>query len=172
MERNNLLLPIILIIVIVIVLLLAFSGSNTFQMGQITFDYPEGWSQSSNVGDFNNGTLYSEVVFTSNFANSDGSSQDAYIIIQMQQKTQNSLNIPSTNLLLVNTTNATVGSINMMANFTATQLGNYGPEMAEKVTIIEQGNYYLVITYITPLYAINQTSEAYNQILQTLNVSR
>ncbi len=40
--------------------------------------------------------------------------------------------------------------------------------MVEKVTVIEQGNYYLVITFITPPNALNQTSEAYNQILQTL----
>jgi len=170
MERNNFILPVILILIIVIVLISVFSSGNTFQMGQISFDYPNGWSQSSIVGDFNNGTLYNEVIFTSMFENSDGMSQDAYIIIQMQQKTQNTLNIPSTNLLLTNTTGTTVGSIKV-ANFTATQMGNYGPEIAEKVTIIEEGNYYLVITYITPTYAANQTSEAYNQILQTLTIS-
>jgi len=170
MERNNLILPVILILVIVVVLLIAFTGSNTFQMGQISFDYPDGWSQESIIGDFSSGTLYSEVIFTSTFTNTDDSSGEAYIIIQMQQKTQNSLNLPSTNVLLSNTTNSTSESINI-ANLTATQLGNFGPEMAEKITIIEQGNYYLVITYITPLYAVNQTSEAYNQILQTLSIS-
>ena len=170
MERNNLLLPVILILVIFAVLLLAFSDVNTFQMGQISFQYPDGWSQSSNVGDFNNGTLYSEVIFTSTFENSDGVSQDAYIIIQMQQKAQSSLNLPSINYIVENTTNTTVGTINV-ANFTATQLGNYGPDLTEKVTIIEQDNYYLVITLITPSYAVNQSFEAYNQILQTITIS-
>jgi len=169
LERNNLILPIIIIVVMLVVILIAFSGSNTFQMGQISFDYPDSWSQNSNVGDFSNGTLYSEVVFISTFENSDGASEEAYIIVQMQRKNQNSLNLPSPNLLVENTTNTTVGSINV-ANLTATQLGNYGPDMAEKVTIIEQGNYNLVITYITPTYALNQTSEAYNQILQTLTI--
>ncbi len=99
MERNNIFLPVILVVVIVIVLLLVFAGGNTFQMGQISFEYPNGWSQISNVGDFNNGTLYSEVTFTSTFENADGMSQDAYIIIQMQQKAQSSLNLPSTNYI-------------------------------------------------------------------------
>lgn len=166
MERNNVILPVLLILVIVVVLLFTFSGSNTFQMGQITFDYPNGWSQTSNVGDFSNNSLYSEVTFSSTFENSDGVLQDANIIIQMQRKAQNSLNLPSTSYIVENTTNTIIESVKV-ANFTATQLGNYGPNMAEKVTVIEQGNYYLVITFITPPYAVNQTSEAYNQILQT-----
>jgi hypothetical protein len=169
MDRNNLILLGVLIILVVMILVVVFSGSSTFQMGQVSFEYPGGWSQNSLVGDFSNGSLYSEVTFTSSFTDSNGQSQTAYIIIQIQKKTQNSINLPSTNFIVTNTTNSSVGSVNI-SNITATQLGNYDSDLAEKVTVIELGKYYLVVTYITPPFAINQTAEAYNQILQTIKI--
>lgn len=171
MERENLILGGILVAVflIIFVLALAYSGNNTFQMGKISFEYPDGWSQASTVGNFSNTSLYSEVTFTASFSNTNGTSQPAYIIVQMQEKIPGSINLPSTSTI-VNTTDSSVSSVNV-SNITATQLGNYNTNMAEKTTIIQQGNYYFVITFITPSYAINQTTTAYNMILQTLSLS-
>ncbi|MCE5213541.1 MAG: hypothetical protein LLF83_02335 [Methanobacterium sp.] len=170
MDRNDIILPGALILIILAALVILLSGSSTFQMGQISFDYPNGWTQSKMAGDFSNGSLYSEVIFSSAFTDSNGQSQTAYIIIQMQKKTQNSINLPSTNYIVTNTTNSSMDTVNV-SNITATQLGNYDSQMAEKVTVIEIDDYYYIITYITPPFAINQTSEVYNQIIQTFKVS-
>ena len=172
MDRESFILPGILIVVVLIILVLvvAFSGNNTFQTGKVSFQYPSGWSQTSLVGNFSNTSLYSEVIFTANIADSNGTSQPSYIIVQMQQKVQGTINLPSTNSIVTNTTNSSVSSLNV-DNLSATQLGNFGPTSAEKVTIIQQNNYYYVITAIGPTYAINQTSTAYNKILKTLMIS-
>lgn len=172
MDRENYILPGILILVLLIVLVVAisFSGNSTFQMGKVSFQYPSGWSQNSPVGNFSNESLYSEVTLTSNIVNANGTSQTAYIIIQMQQKTQGVINLPSTQSIVANTTNSSVSSVTV-SNFTATQLGSSGPNSAEKVTIIDQGNYYYVITFISPTNVLGQTSDAYNMILKTLKIS-
>ncbi len=172
MDRESFILPGILIVVVLIILVLvvAFSGNNTFQMGKVSYQYPGGWSQSSLVGNFSNTSLYSEVTYTANYADSNGTNQPAYIVIQMQQKVQGSINLPSTSFIVSNTTNSSVSTLNV-ANLTATQLANSGPTSAQKTTVIQQNNYYFVITYITPSYAVNQTSTAYNMILQTLKIS-
>lgn len=158
-----------MVLLIVLVVAIAFSGNNTFQMGKISFQYPNGWSQDNPIGNFSTGSLYSQVTFTSNVVNANGTSQPSYIIIQLQQKAQGVINLPSTSSIVTNTTNSSVSSLTV-DNFTATQVGNAGSNMAEKTTIIEQNNYYLVITYICPPYALNQTSDAYNMILKTLKI--
>lgn len=169
MDRESFILPGLLIVVVLIILavIVAFSGTNTFQMGKVSFQYPNGWSQTSLVGNFSNSSIYSEATLTNSFANPNGTVQPSYITIQMQQKVQGVLNLPSTNFVALNTTNSSVSSLNV-GNLSATQLGNVGPSSAVKTTVIQQSNYYLVITYITPIYAVNQTSTAYNMILQTL----
>lgn len=171
MDRDNFVLfgILILVLVIIVVLVVAFSGNNTFNSGKISFQYPTGWSQVSSVGNFSNTSLYSEVTLTSNIADSNGNIQPAYMIVQMQQKVQGVINLPSTSSIIANTTNSSVSSVNIN-NFTATQLGASGVNVAEKVTIIEQGDYNIVITLISPLYALNQTSDAYNTLLKTLKI--
>ena len=172
MDRDSFIIPGILIVVLLIVLVVAisFSGNNTFDMGKVSFQYPGGWSQNTPVGNFSNESIYSEVTFTSNVVSTNGTSQPAYIIIQMQQKTQGAINYPSTESIVTNTTNSSVSSANV-SNYTATQLGSTGSNLAQKTTIVQISNYYLVITYITPTYALNQTSDAYNMILKTLTIS-
>lgn len=172
MDRESFVLPGILIAVLIIILLLVvvFSGNNTFDLGKVSFQYPAGWSQTSTVGNFSNTSLYSEVTFTSNVLDVDGSSQPAYIIIQMQKKAQGVINLPSTSTIVTNTTNSSVSSVSIN-NMTATQIGAIGGKIAQKVTIIEQDDYYLVLTFICPPHAINQTSEAYNMILKSLKIS-
>jgi hypothetical protein len=171
MDRESFILPGILILVLIIILLLvvAFSGNNTFNSDKVTFQYPAGWSQSSTVGNFSNTSLYSQVVFTSNVLDANGNSQPAYIIVQMQQKAQGVINLPSSSSVVANTTNSSVSSVNV-DNITATQLGGTGNSIAQKVTIIEKNNYYYVITFICPPYALNQTTEAYNTILKSLKI--
>jgi hypothetical protein len=172
MDRDSFVIPgiLILVLVIIIVVVVAFSGPNTFNSGKISFQYPAGWSQASSVGNFSNESLYSEVTLTTSITNTNGSMQSAYIIIQMQQKTQGVLNLPSTTSIVTNTTNSSVSSTNVN-NLTATQLGSSGANMAEKVTIIEKNNYYFVITFITPPQVLNQTTDAYNELLKTLQIS-
>lgn len=171
MDRDNFVLfgILILVLVIIVVLVVAFSGNNTFNSGKISFQYPAGWSQVSSVGNFSNTSLYSEVTLTSNIADSNGNIQPAYMIVQMQQKVQGVINLPSTSSIIANTTNSSVSSVNIN-NFTATQLGASGANVAEKVTIIGQGDYNIVITLISPPYALNQTSDAYNMLLKTLKI--
>lgn len=171
MDRDNIVLPgiLILVLLIILVVVIAFAGNNTFTMGKVTFQYPGGWSQSSPVGNFSNTSLYSEVTLTSNIPDANGNSQTAYIIIQVQQKPQGAINLPSTTSLVTNTTNSSVSSLTV-DNFTATQLGSSGANIAEKSTIIDQNNYYMVITFICPPYALNQTSDAYNMILKSLKI--
>lgn len=171
MDRESFVLPGILIVVLIIILVLvvAFSGNNTFNTGKVSFQYPGGWSQNAVIGNFSNTSLYSEVTFTSNIADANGNTQPAYIIVQMQQKAQGVINLPSTSTIVTNTTNSSVSTVNV-SNFTATQLGGTGDKIAQKVTIIEQNNYYLVITFICPPYALNQTSDAYNMVLKTMKI--
>lgn len=171
MDRENYILPgiLILVLIIVLVLVVAFSGNNTFTSDKISFQYPAGWSQSSMVGNFSNTSLYSQVTFTANIMDSNGNTQPAYILVQLQQKAQGVINLPSTSTIVTNTSNSSVSSVNV-DNITATQLGSTGNGISQKVTIIEKNNYYIVITYICPPFALNQTTEAYNTILKTLSL--
>lgn len=172
MDRDSYILPgiVILIVLIVVVLAIAFSGNNNFQMGQVSFQYPNGWSQNHVVGNFSNSSLYSEATFTSSIPDANGQSQTAYIVIQMQQKAQGQLNFPS-NSTVMNTTNSSINPVVVGNNTTATQLGSLGTNIAAKMTIIEVNNYYYAIEFVCPPYALNQTSTAYNTILKTLKIS-
>lgn len=158
-----------MVLVVVLVLVVAFSGNNTFDSGKISFEYPAGWSQVSSVGNFSNTSLYSEITLSSNIADANGNIQTSYIVVQMQQRAQGVLNLPSTSSIVGNTTNSSVSSVNVN-NFTATQIGSSGTNMAQKVTIIEQNDYNIVITFICPPTALNQTTEAYNMLLKSLKI--
>ncbi len=172
MDRDSFILPgiLILVLIIILVVVVAFSGNSTFNQGKVSFQIPGGWSQTASVGNFSNTSLYSEVTFSSNIADSNGNTQPAYIIVQMQQKAQGVINLPSTSSIVGNTTNSSVSSINV-GNFTATQLGSAGTNMVQRVTIVEQSNNYYIITMIAPKYALNQTSDAYNMVLKTFKIS-
>lgn len=169
MDQDRLILPAIIIIVILIVAIIiaALAGNNTFNSGGLSFEYPKLWSQDHVVGDFSNNSLYSEVTLTANIP--DRTSPTSYIVIQMQKRSQGTLKLPGTNEIVMNTTNSTIGTTNV-GNIKATQLGTYGPNVAEKVTIIETSSYYLVLEYICPPSALNQTETDYNTILQTLKL--
>ena len=170
MDRDNLIIAgIIIAVVVIVAIVLAVSvGNNTFTSGNVSFQYPKSWSQNHVVGDFTNNSLYSEITLTANIP--DRQSQTSYIVIQMQKKSQGTLQLPGTNTIVMNTTNSTVGSANI-GNFKATQLGSYGSDVAQKVTIVDTGSNYIVLEYICPPNAINQTEQAYNLILQTFNIS-
>jgi hypothetical protein len=170
MNRDRLILTgiIIIVVAIVAILIVSFVGNNTFNSGNLYFQYPKSWSQDHAVGTFDNNSLYSEVTLTANIP--DRQSPTSYIVIQMQKKSQGTLQLPGTNEIIMNTTNSTVGTTNI-GNIKATQLGTYGPTVAQKVTIIDTGNYYIVLEYICPPNALNQTEESYNTILQTLRLS-
>ncbi|MEN4017927.1 MAG: hypothetical protein PQ975_09980 [Methanobacterium sp.] len=169
MERNRLILPgIIVAVVVIIAIIAALSfGNNVFNTGKLYFEYPKSWGQNHVVGDFTNNSLYSEVTLTANIPNTQ--SPTSYIVIQMQRKSQGTLQLPGTNTIVMNTTNSTVETADI-GNIKASQFGTRGPDVAQKVTIIETGNYYFVLGYICPPYALNQTEEAYNMILNTLNI--
>ena len=122
------------------------------------------------VGNFSNGSLYSAVTLTTNYADSNGKNQPAYIIVQMQQKATGTLNLPSTNNILMNTTNSSVSSASVN-NATATQIGSAGTNIASKYTLIDKNNYYYLLTYICPRFALNQTENSYNSILASLQIS-
>jgi hypothetical protein len=170
MERNRLILPgIIIAVVVIIAIIAALSfGNNVFNTGKLYFEYPKSWGQNHVVGDFTNNSLYSEVTLTANIPNAQ--SPTSYIVIQMQRKSQGTLQLPGTNTIVMNTTNSTVETADI-GNIKASQFGTRSPDVAQKVTIIETGNYYLVLGYICPPDALNQTEEAYNMILNTLNIS-
>jgi hypothetical protein len=87
----------------------------------------------------------------------------------MQKNPRGHLQLPGTNTIVINTTNSTVGTTNV-GNITATQFGTYGPSLAQKVTIIDTGNYYYILEYICPPNALNQTETDYNSILKTLSI--
>ncbi len=171
MENDRLILPaiIILLILIVAVLIAAFAGNNTFNSGNIYFEYPKSWSQESSVGDFNNNSLYSQVTLTSKIP--DSNSPTSYIIIQMKKRSQGPLKLPGTYDILMNNTNSTNGTTNV-SGFTGMQLATFGPDVAQKVTIIETSGYYFTIEYICPTAALNQTATDYNTILQTLRLQQ
>ena len=172
MDRNQYFLPVIVILVVVIALIIAlsFSGNNTFNTGTVSFQYPNSWSQDNVVGNFSSSSIYSSVTLTSNYADSSGKNQPAYIVLQMQQKSTGSLNLPSTNNILINTTNSSVASTSVN-NITASQVGSVGTNIASKYTIIDKNNNYYLVTYICPRFALNQTEQAYNNILSTLKIS-
>ena len=161
---------IILVVILVLVIAVAFSGNNSYTMSTISFEYPNGWSQEQVIGNFSSTALYSSTTLTSNIADSNGQSQPSYIIIEKQQKAVGTLNLPTTNTLPMNTTNSTSSSVSV-DNITATQIGNLGTNMASKYTVIDKDNYYYILTFICPVYAVNQTQTAYNTILSSLNLS-
>ncbi|UTB33589.1 MAG: hypothetical protein NKF70_04990 [Methanobacterium sp. ERen5] len=172
MEKNQYLMPVIIVLVVIIALILALSvsGNNTFNTGTVSFQYPNSWSQDSLVGNFSNSSTYSSVTLTTNYADSNGKPQPTYIVLQMQEKATGSLNLPSTNNILLNTTNSSVASTTVN-NITASQVGSVGNNIASKYTIIDKDNNYYLITYICPRFALNQTEQAYNNLLQTLKIS-
>ncbi|MGC9517812.1 MAG: hypothetical protein ACP5C3_08975 [Methanomicrobiales archaeon] len=172
MEKEDLILPAILILVflILIVAIFSFSGNNTFQTGNVYFEYPNNWAQDHVVGNFSNSSIYSEVTLTASFNDDAGQTQTAYIIFIMQKRTEGLINIPSTNSILMNTTNSSVSSVSV-GNFQASQIGNIGNDIAQKLTIIQTSSHYYVVEYITPSFAFNQTENAYNQILETIRIS-
>ena len=106
MDRESYVLPGILIVILIVILVLvvAFSGDKTFNMGQVSFQYPAGWSESSTTGNFSNTSLYSEVTLTYDVIDSSGSTQTAYIIVQIQQKAKGVLNLPGTSSIIANNT--------------------------------------------------------------------
>ncbi|MBI4813297.1 MAG: hypothetical protein HY802_02885 [Methanobacterium sp.] len=118
MESRNLILTVavILVILLAFIVAMALSGNNSFQNGQLYFEYPNAWSQDYITGNFSQGTIYSEVTLKSNFP------------------------------------------------------GSYRQKIAQKTTVIEKNNYYYTIEYICLPSALNQTEEAYNQILQTFKI--
>ena len=139
-------------------------------MGTVSFQYPNSWSQENVIGNFNSSSLYSQVTLTTNFADANGQNQPGYIIIQMQQKAKGTLNIPSTNAIVTNTSNSSVASTTVN-NVTATQVGSFGTNIATKYTVVDKNNFYYVISYIVPIYAVNQTEKSYNNLLSTLKLS-
>ncbi|MGZ7135056.1 MAG: hypothetical protein ACXVHY_04205 [Methanobacterium sp.] len=167
MENDRLILPaiIIILILIVAVLIVAFAGNNTFNSGNLYFEYPKSWTQDHAVGDFSNNSLYSEVTLTANIP--DSNNPTSYIVIQMQKKSQGTYKLPGTNEIVMNITNSTVGSTDV-GNIRATQLATFGPTVAQKVTIVETADNYLVLEYICPPAALNQVETDYNSILQSL----
>ncbi len=139
-------------------------------MGTVSFQYPNSWSQENVIGNFNSSSLYSQVTLTTNFADANGQNQPGYIIIQMQQKAKGTLNIPSTNAIVTNTSNSSVASTTVN-NVTAAQIGSFGTNIATKYTVVDKNNFYYVISYIVPIYAVNQTEKSYNNLLSTLKLS-
>jgi len=172
LEKEDLILPAILILIflILIVTIFSFAGNNTFQTGKVYFEYPNNWAQEHVVGNFSNSSIYSQVTLTANFNDDAGQTQTAYILFIMQKRTEGVLNLPSSSSVLMNTTNSTVASVDI-GNFQASQLGNYGNDVAQKITIVETSDYYYVVQYICPSFALNQTEEAYNMLLKSFRVS-
>ena len=169
MDKDQYILPLIVILAVIIILVVAyaFSGNNSFNSGTVSFEYPNEWAQQQSIGNFSNSSLYSSITLTNNYGNS---TQPSYIIIQMQQKTNGALNLPSTNNVVLNTTNSSVASASV-DNITATQIGSVGANLATKYTIISKNNHYYLITFICPKSSLNQTESSYNTILSTLKIS-
>jgi hypothetical protein len=172
MERQNLILGAAVILILLVVLIIAFglSGNNTFQNGQISFEYPNGWSQDNIIGNFSNDSLYSEVTFKKSFPSGNGTDETAYIILQMQQKANGSFSLPDTSTILMNTSSPSTVSVGV-SNLTAIQLASFGKNVAHKTTIIEKNNFYFNLEYICPPFAVNGTEDAYNTIMKTLKIS-
>lgn len=160
----------ILVFLILIVAIFSFSGNNTFQTGKVYFEYPNNWAQEHVVGNFSNSSIYSQVTLTANFNDDAGQTQTAYILFIMQKRTEGVLNLPSSSSVLMNTTNSTVASVDI-GNFQASQIGNYGNDVAQKITIIETSDYYYVVQYVCPSFALNQTEDAYNMLLKSFRVT-
>lgn len=157
-------------ILLVIIVAMALSGNNTFQNGQVYFEYPHAWSQDHVIGNFSQGTIYSEVTLKSNFQGANGQDQPAFIILNMQPKPQGGLiNTHNATSLTTNTNNSSTVTVGV-SNFTAVQVGSYSQNIAQKTTVIEKNNYYYTIEYICLPSALNQTEQAYNQILQTFKI--
>jgi hypothetical protein len=171
MDKEKWLLPGILIILVLILVFVAvsFSGNNQFQTGNVYFQYPSSWAQEQSMGAFNNQSLYSSVVLKKDFP-VNNTTQTAYIVFQMQATTQGVIQIPSSGSIVSNTTNSTVGTIDT-GGVKATQLGNYGPQIAQMITIIQKGNFYYTLQFVCPISAVQETQEAYNQILNTLKLN-
>ncbi len=171
MDKERFLLPAIIIVVVLVIVVVALSltGNSTFQTGNVAFEYPNSWYQEQSIGSFNDQSLYSSVTLTRDFQ-SNNQTITAFIVFQMQITTQGVLQLPSTGSIVTNSTNSTVSTSNI-GELKATQLGNIGPETAQKVTIIQKDNFYYTIQYICPTSALNETTDAYNMILNSLQLS-
>lgn len=171
MERQNIILAVVIILVILLAFIVAIglSGNNSFQNGQLYFEYPRAWSQDHVIGNFSNDTLYSEVTFKSSFTGATGQDQPAFIILSMRQKSQGLINTPNATSIVTNASNSSQVSVGV-SNLTAIQLGSYSHNIAQKTTIIEKNKYYYTVEYICLPSSLNQTEEAYNQILKTFKI--
>ncbi|MDO5835547.1 MAG: hypothetical protein Q4P17_03490 [Methanobacterium sp.] len=171
MERQNFILVGVVILVVLLVLIFAMglSGNNTFQNGQVYLEYPRAWSQDHVIGNFSQDTIYSEITFKSSYPDTNGQEQPTFIILSMLPKSQGLINTPNATSMLINTNNSSQVSVGV-SNLTAIQLGSYSQNIAQKTTIIEKNNYYFMLEYICLPSSVNQTEEAYNQILKTLRI--
>lgn len=171
MDKERFLLPAIIIVVLLVIVVVAVSltGNSTFQTGNVAFEYPNSWNQEQSIGSFNDQSLYSSVTFTRDFQ-SNNQTITAFIVFQMQITTQGVIQLPSTGSIVTNSTNSTVATTNI-GELRATQLGNIGPQTAQKVTIIQKDNFYYTVQYICPTSALNETTDAYNMILNSLQLS-
>ncbi|WP_281774820.1 hypothetical protein [Methanobacterium formicicum] len=170
MERQNLILAAVVILVVVLAFVVAMSlyGNNSFQKGQMSFQYPNAWAQDHVIGNFSQNTIYSEVTlkYTTGVTGQDSS---AFIIVSMQPKPQGLVNAPNATSLITNTSNSSAVNVGV-SNLAAIQMGSYSQNTAQKTTIIEKNNYYYTLEYICSPLTLNQTEEAYKQILQTLKI--
>lgn len=171
MERQKFILAgvVILVILLAFIVAMGLSGNNSFQNGQLYFEYPRDWSQDHVIGNFSQDTLYSEITLKSSFPSANGQEQPAFIILSMQPKPQGLINTPNATSLVTNTSNSSQVNIGV-ANLTAIQLGSYSQNIAQKTTVIEKNNYYYSLEYICLPSSLNQTEEAYNQILKTFKI--
>ena len=98
-----------------------------------------------------------------------GQDSSAFIIVSMQPKPQGLVSAPNATSLITNTNNSSAVNVGV-SNLAAIQMGSYSQNTAQKTTMIEKNNYYYTLEYICSPLTLNQTEEAYKQILQTLKI--
>ncbi|MCK9150459.1 hypothetical protein [Methanobacterium alcaliphilum] len=165
-------LPIILIIIVVALvggIIYYYATMNTeFNEGEVYFQIPGTWSQSQIVGNFNN-TAYSAVTFTKEITDANGNKYPAYINVQSRLVNGTSFNITSLQLNVLSASNSTVSNLKINS-YNILILSRNSPQVSNKIAVIDQGDYELLVEYICPPAAKAETEEAYNKVLSTLNI--
>lgn len=165
-------LPIILIIVVVALvggIIYYYAAMNTeFNEGDIYFQIPGTWSQSQSVGNFNN-TVYSAVTFTKEITDNNGNKYPSFINVQSRLVNGTSFNITSLQLSILNSSNSTVSNLKIN-NYNILVLSRNSPQVSNKIAVIDRGDYEFLVEYICPPQAKNETEEAYNKVLSTINI--
>ncbi len=170
MERKDYGLIILIVAIVALVGGLIYfmaTATTTFEEGKLRFQMQGGWAQSQTIGDFNN-TVYSQVTFTRQIRDQSGEDQQAFINVEIR-KTAGTVNNTLFQETLLNQSGSSISNVEINEyNFRQYQITS--SQVAHEISTMEINNFLIMVEYICPPSIKNETEEAYNSILRSLEI--